>query len=155
MGAFARWAGIGLALGAVACESWVTVEAEVVVPAALVAETSEASPGVLVGYLDIPKTGTFLYPLAVLCGGEEPVETSFGYDHFGCAKEGQVAAWIEPAGEDVPPCGLDEDRGTLAGPDEVPTDLPSARQVVFEGNTGEFGCPSGSEAVSLVLDAPE
>ena len=135
---------------AAGCEHGIVLRGTVTVPAAVQARSNSRAPAVVVIRASIPKTSGFSYRLGVLCGASDtPLVLPLLHDGFGCAKEGVVEALLvtAPEGEQLP-CG------TAQAPWSGSTTevLAAGSEVVFAGQTGGFGCSSGEDEVSIVLE---
>lgn len=135
---------------ATACEHGVTLSGTITVPIEVQQAFSGERPGLVRVSASIPKTPVLDYRLAVLC---EPMSAAlvlpFFHDGFGCAKEAVVHVDVLPAaaGEDLA-CGAQQALWSEATDGPV---VATGTETVFEGETGSFGCSSGSDSIHIVL----
>lgn len=135
-----------------ACENFVTIDATIEVSPEAQAKFSAAAPGEIRFGFDMPKTGTEIYSLGVLCDpSDAAIAVELLHDDFGCAKEATAYAWIQEAPGAA--CGLTEPEPAIGASDlEVPLDAPQASAVLFPGETSRRGCDSGEQTLELRIE---
>ena len=128
----------------IACSHDVSLSTEVTVPAELLADI-EWPHRVILGF-DLPGTLNNQISLGEVCApqSEDLVLTHF-VSRTGCAQDGTVMAWLEPASTDAT-CELEE--GTWEALTEPPQGAPEASTVIFDDGDK---CRSGEAEVWLTL----
>ena len=86
-----------LLLSLSACESSFHAKGTVTVSREIVQMFNEENRGRVVGEIHMETIFGFASSLGFICGGSEPIEIPFRFSNLGCASQGTIRFWIEPA----------------------------------------------------------